>query len=263
MEDRRLNTKQYLGRDPYFTKNDVAKKKSGVDVVLLVVGAMFLLVAFTSLHYLYAVKLPVFSQDMLSAALGAVLTVAAMALIMRMQSRSETEKDFLGSLFNDKLNMYSDFLSSAFESDDDNILDKDEISVLENKAGTISLIASRELVGVLSQFIFQLKTFGCMYERSLTQIQRNSFVDMVKSGELKLALSKRIQKEFPENNDLNQNLEWYFVTLDDLVQAMRKDLSVVDGNIRSMIDNFVSPKYDHKKMIKDPNFVDDPDSKAA
>ena len=47
-----------------------------------------------------------------------------------------------------------------------------------------------------------------------------------------------------------------FVSLDDLVQAIRNDLSVVEGDVSNVLERFVNIQYDRFHMIKDPNTID-------
>ena len=56
--------------------------------------------------------------------------------------------------------------------------------------------------------------------------------------------------------DIN-DLMSYFVSLDDLVQGIREDLSVVEGDVSDRLESFVQFAYDQYKLIKDPNIVDD------
>ena len=48
----------------------------------------------------------------------------------------------------------------------------------------------------------------------------------------------------------------YFVTLDEMIQAMRDDLDVVEGDIAENVEHFVLTPFDARGMIKDPNVVD-------
>jgi len=53
-----------------------------------------------------------------------------------------------------------------------------------------------------------------------------------------------------------ENFEEYFVSLDNIIQLIREDLSVVEGDIEALIENFVQMPMDKFKLMKNPNIVD-------
>jgi hypothetical protein len=55
----------------------------------------------------------------------------------------------------------------------------------------------------------------------------------------------------PEGNERD-----YFVNLDQVIQAIRDDLNVMEGDIAENVEHFVLTPFDVRKMIKDPNRVD-------
>jgi hypothetical protein len=163
--------------------------------------------------------------------LGSVITIALMMILMQYQMQSEERKEFKTMLFDKKLDLYIQFLEMIFQMDDDNLISEDEVMKVENKVGELALVASENLIRVCAKFIIQLKAYGVLYTRSMTAKQIESY-----------------EKNIGSIND--------FVSLDELVQAIRTDLSVVDGDVSKVLEVFVDMKYDCYKMIKNPNNVD-------
>ena len=52
----------------------------------------------------------------------------------------------------------------------------------------------------------------------------------------------------------------YFVTLDEIVQRMREDLSVVEGAVQDRLEYFVVLSYNKYGLIRNPSIVDSPKS---
>lgn len=175
--------------------------------------------------------MPNFAINVMISVLGSVITIALMLILLQFQMRSEQEKDFRGRLFERKLDLYREFLVLVFSLDDDNLISKDEIQEVENKVGEISLVASGDLVHTCARVVVQLKSYGVLYERSMTEKQRAHFAQ-------------------------NKDFKGAFVSLDQLVQAIRQDLSVVEGNVTQTIETFVGIPFDRYRMVKNPNVVD-------
>lgn len=202
-------------------------------------------------------KSPIVSE-FISAVFGSIITVAAMAVMLRMQSRQEQHREFSSRLFDRKLELYTDLLNTVFACDDDNLIEKDEIQEIENKVGVCCLVASEDLVSVFSQFVYQIKVYGVLYYRSMVTEQIEHFSKFVDS-ELnmndpigsKLAVCKYNLALPVSGNEMD-----YFVSLDDCIQMIRKDLAVVEGNVRKDIEHFVRTEIDKYNIMKDPNVVD-------
>jgi hypothetical protein len=67
-----------------------------------------------------------------------------------------------------------------------------------------------------------------------------------------LCPSKRRLREDGQLID-EPHAEQYFVSLDDVVQAMREDLSIVCGNVRDMLAAFILVPFDHHGLLRTPN----------
>ena len=219
------------------------------------------------LSYLLIDELLLFSQDkppiisaLLSAILGALITVALMAAMLNMQTRMEKEREASTKIFEYKVDLYAKLIEDIFMCDDDNIISQQEIQNIENKVGVCCLVANDQLVSIFSQFVYQLKTYGVMYYRSMTEEQIKYFSKMIDEEvvkDMKVSILSYEKMHFlSHKNKAIGDYEDYFLSLDELIQGMRSDLAVVTGNIQSEVENFVLLKYDSKNIIASPNIVD-------
>ena len=229
---------------------DKSKQKKDNKIVLY--AAIFAVFAFLFLHAFFGYGVNDFTIELLAATLGASFTVAAMMVVMKIQSRDEKESEFSKRLFDKKIELYQAILKSIFKMDDDNIIDKEEIQSIENKIGEAALVASALLVSGFSQFICQLKIYGCLYARSMTKKQIEHFVEFFNHNRNYLSFDYAAIKE-PLTID---HFDEYFVSLDNIIQLIREDLSVVEGDIEELIENFVQMPMDKFKLMKNPNIVD-------
>ncbi len=222
------------------------------DSLIVLYAAIFAIFAFLFLHFFFKQGVNDFTIEILAATLGASFTVTAMMVVMKIQSQHEREGEFAKRLFDKKIDMYQTILELIFKMDDDNIIDKEEIEGVENKIGEAAMVASSNLVSVFSQFVVQLKIYGTLYPRSMTKKQINHFVKYFnKHNEYLALIYKDIEKPLEEDTFVE-----YFVSLDNVVQSIREDLSVVEGDIQEMLEHFVEMPIDKFKLMKNPNIVD-------
>ncbi|NOQ91174.1 MAG: hypothetical protein GQ552_00495 [Flavobacteriaceae bacterium] len=230
-------------------KNKSPKQK---DTLIVLYAAVFAIFAFLFLHLFFKQGVSDFTIEILAATLGASFTVAAMTVVMKIQSRHEREGEFAKRLFDKKIDMYQNILELVFKMGDDNIIDKEEIEEVENKIGEAAMVASSKLVSVFSQFIVQLKIYGTLYPRSMTKKQIEHFVDYFNKHKEYLSLIyKDLEMPLEEGT-----FDEYFISLDNVVQSIREDLSVVEGDIQEMLEHFVEMPMDKFKLMKNPNIVD-------
>ena len=222
------------------------------DNLIVLYAAIFAIFAFLFLHLFFKQGVSDFTIEILAATLGASFTVTAMMVVMKLQSRHEREGEFAKRLFDKKIEMYQVVLKLIFKMDDDNIIDKEEIEEVENKIGEAAMVASSDLVSVFSQFIVQLKIYGTLYPRSMTKKQIVHFVKYFNKHNEYLALIYK-ELETPLKED---TFDEYFISLDNVVQSIREDLSVVEGDIQEMLEHFVEMPMDKYGLMKDPNIVD-------
>lgn len=211
-------------------------------IILCIFGIIFL-------EKIYNSNVSSLSQEIFSAVLASIFTVAAMTIVIKLQSRQEKEKEFASKLFEKKLMIYQELLMILFKTDDDNILDDNEIQMIENKIGEASIVANSRLVSCFSQFMIQVKIYGCLYPRSMSEKQIEHFKDFIAKYGFISETKKKVNSDF---NDF----EKMFVTIDDLIQGIREDLNVVEGNIKEYISKFVSIPIDKFSMKRNPNIID-------
>lgn len=224
------------------------------DNMVVILGIFFTVTTFVIYHNLFKFGLNDYSQEIMTAIFGTVIIVASMLVMMKIQSKEDKEKEYSSFVFEKKLEIYKSLLDDIFKMDDDNVIDREEISNIENKIGVASLVASEKLVCHLSQFIYQLKAYGVIYRRSMVEKQKQHFKSFINSNFCDEKASSHIAKGNCKNS-FKDRLE-YFVSLNDIVQNMREDLSVVEGDILNKLEFFVQMKYDQFKLIKNPNVVD-------
>ncbi len=228
------------------------KPKRISDNLIVLYAAIFAIFAFLFLHLFFKQGVNDFTIEILAATLGASFTVTAMMVVMKLQTRHEREGEFAKRLFDKKIDLYQSILEVIFRMDDDNVIDKEEIEEIENKIGEAAMVANADLVSGFSQFIVQLKIYGCMYPRSMNKKQINHFVKYFKKHENFLAnIYQKLETPLGE-----ETFEDYFISLDNLVQLIREDLSVVEGDIQEMLEHFVEMPVDKFKLMRDPNIVD-------
>ncbi len=222
------------------------------DKLIVLYAAVFAIFAFLFLHLFFKQGVNDFTIEILAATLGASFTITAMMVVMKLQSRNEREGEFAKKLFDKKIEMYQIVLELIFKMDDDNIIDKEEIETVENKIGEAAMVASADLVSAFSQFIVQLKIYGTLYPRSMEKNQIVHFVNYFnKHPEFLASIYKDLKMPLSE-----ETFKDYFVSLDNLVQLIREDLSVVEGDIQEMLEHFVEMPMDKFGLMKDPNVVD-------
>lgn len=205
------------------------KSKDRFLIAFLLAFIIIVFVVFQTL--LDNTNLSNFASNVTISVLGSVITITLMLFLLQFQMRSEQEKDFRGRLFERKLDLYREFLVLIFSLDDDNVISKDEIQEVENKVGELSLVASSDLIRVCATVVVQLKSYGVLYSRSMTE--------------------KQLEHYRTAMGSLDD-----FVSLDQLVQAIRQDLSVVDGDVTQTIETYVGIPFDRFHMVKNPNVVD-------
>ena len=227
------------------------------DYIFIILVTIFGFSIFVFFERTFIESLSVFTQAILSAVLGSIIITASMVIMMRFQTRVDKEKEFSSTLFERKLLIYEKLLSLIFEMDDDNIISKNEVQDIENHIGLACLVANQNLVSMFSQFLVQLKFYGVLYCRSMTDRQKEHFRDLIDS-ELKKNKSESFLYDQKKLISLKKNseIDIYFLSLDQLIQEIRKDLSVVEGDVQSCIEHFIMYPYDKYNMVKNPNYVD-------
>jgi hypothetical protein len=225
------------------------KKINFNELVIILLAIALCVIGIIFLEEFYNHNIGGLSQEIFSAVLASIFTVAAMTIVIKLQSKQEKEKEFASKVFEKKILIYQELLQILFKADDDNILDDSEIQSIENKIGEAAIVANSRLVSCFSQFMIQVKIYGCLYPRSMNEKQREHFTDLIQKNGLISETKKRYVSD-------TKDFEKIFVTIDDLIQGIREDLNVVEGNIKEYVSKFVSMPIDKFSMKRNPNIID-------
>jgi len=143
------------------------------------------------------------------------------------------------------------------ESDDNNNVSKEEIVKIENKIGTACLISNESLVSTFSQFMIQLKIYGVIYYRSMDKEQCEHFSDFIKNEKSKANIhnSALARQKYELNICIEGNESIYFTSLDDIIQDIREDLIIIDGDVKEEIEHFITMDLNKYNMMRNPNIV--------
>lgn len=222
------------------------------------------IIIFLILQYLFIGKVLAFSEkisplvyELFAAVIGSIITVIAMALIMRNQIKEETNKEFASSIFERKLEIYQGLLTQVFAIDDDKIIDEDEIHAFENQIGLACLVANKRLVAKLAQYMYQLKVYGVLYFRNMNSEQLARFTSLVEQEKLKENADKSIlcEEKFNLSIPVKGNEIQYFLSLDEFIQGLREDLALIDGDVSNDIEHFVRTPINANQLFQNPNQV--------
>ena len=223
-----------------------------VLVIVLCVASGFMA------HKFYELNLSNLTKEFISAAIGGILVLASITVTIHYQTVQETKKEFMTRLFEKKIDLYKEFLDAMFEVDDDGVIDREEICNLENLLGTLALISRESLVVLLSRFMIQLKLYGTLYFRSMTPKQINHFIENFKDTKYPLYISEEQLKDAGVELGKTSNEEIVravWLTPDNVVDEMRKDLDIVHGDVHGALEKFIKVPYDPYKLVKNPNSV--------
>lgn len=128
----------------------------GVIVMILIVA----LVAVSSilLHVMFSRSLTDLAIELMAAALAVVLVVASVGVTIHFQSKAETERQYRVCLFENKMKVYTRFLEITAKSDDDDKIENHEVDEIRNHARVAAMLAERELVVCLADFVANLES---------------------------------------------------------------------------------------------------------
>ena len=147
------------------------------------------------LHVLFSKDITDLTVEILAAVLGVVLVVASVGVTIHFQQKAEKERQFHIAIFQTKLKLYRELLDCIVVSDDDHVITPCEIEKIRNMSRVVALVGSKELIGTLASFV--------------ERITREKKLDL--------------------KNDQEDN------TFPAVIQRMREDLDVVEGDVKIMI----------------------------
>ena len=162
--------------------------------------ALVMAVAFL-LHVLFSRTISDLTVEIMAAVLGVVLVVASVGVTIHFQNEAEKRRQFQIEVFQTKLKLYRELLDNIVKSDDDDHIDANEIEKMRNQSSVVALVASSELLDALAAFI----------ER------------VAREGQLK-----------PKDQREERG------TYRDVIQKMREDLAVVEGDVKSKVQILIA-----------------------
>jgi hypothetical protein len=221
-------------------------KRQGWTILIILLAIIFAVSGFIFLHEYYSKEISDFSVEIMAAVIGTIFTVSAMAILMRMEAAQEKEKEFSKDIFTKKIQLYEKLITAIFEMDDNDKIEKDEVTDIENKIGIACLVAGENLVSVLSQFLIQLKLFGRISKEIMHQDKYiEQFITHFQENPDHLADTKKAlldNKNKKRKELVIENFEYFFISLDGLVQAVRDDLIQVEGDVKERVGYFVNTR---------------------
>lgn len=126
-------------------------------IILLValVAAMAVL-----LHVMFSRNISSLTVEILAAVLGVVLVVASVGVTIHFQNRSEMERQFRVALFERKLVAYQQLIDCIARSDDDGVVNPQELENIRNYSETVALVGGQELIRTLASFLEDIDEDG-------------------------------------------------------------------------------------------------------
>lgn len=150
-----------------------------------------------------------YSTEVLSAFLGAIITMIITALLLRSQTSMEEEKENRKELFCRKLNIYYDFFEFIGNILEDDKIGEHEIVDLKKWALKLTLVANHKSSLTLSAFISQLVMTKKFRYEDLTGEEKNKIID----------LNRDLYK------DINiKDSEKAYITVKDVLTSLKMDL---------------------------------------
>lgn len=167
--------------------------KSSSTFAVVVLAVALVVTASILVHVLFSSNVNDLTIELLAAIIAVVLVVASVGVTIHFQARSETEREYRVELFRQKLKLYEDTIACIAKSDDDGTIDDQEIEEMRNFARMTALVASRDLMKALANFITAVEETRTLTDEDYTRSFRS------------------------------------------VVDAMRTDLGVVEGDVREFV----------------------------
>lgn len=126
-------------------------------VIVMVLTVALVAVSSILLHVMFSRSLTDLAIELMAAALAVVLVVASVGVTIHFQSKAETERQYRVCLFENKMKEYTKFLEVTAKSDDDDKIEDHEVDEIRNQARVAAMLAERELVVCLADFVANLE----------------------------------------------------------------------------------------------------------
>ena len=204
-------------------------KKFNVDIALWLLFIFFVLL--TVVVYL---TYDIWAVQVLSACLGAIITIIATRLLLGSQTKyekqrrdaeDETKRNF--EIYNAKLKVYSEFVSKMYDILADNEIEKDEILDLRSRIfGQVSFYANGDIMESINNELKKVDNFT-----DVAQMQR-------KFANIACILQKDLRNDWPVNVQSTYNL---WDTFDGLLDNSTSSQEGDTHNVTEQISTTSSP----------------------
>ena len=170
-----------------------------------------LALAFVGFHLLYNASISEYAKEFVAGCLGALITIAATAALLKSQTDGEVIREQLANMFQLKLAMYSDFILHLNKTHADDKLTSKELDSIIDWAIKLSLVASPEMIEALNAYLFQLIAFDAFEYSDLEGEKHDEWLRF-----------RRLK--YDDINAETDNLDLFFVSYGELIYRLRIDL---------------------------------------
>lgn len=200
-------------------------KKLGIDSVLWLLLALFVVLTIV-VYFTY----DIWAVQVLSACLGAIITIIATRLLLSSQSKIEEQRRNAEDdakrrfeIYNAKLKVYSDFVSKMYDILSDNKIDENEILDLRTRIfGQVSFYANGDILESINNELKNVENYKD------TAIMQRKFANIA------CILQQDLRKDWPVNVQSAYNL---WDTFDGLLDNSVSSDEVTPNRIEDSVSN--------------------------
>ena len=200
-------------------------KKLGIDSVLWLLLALFVVLTIV-VYFTY----DIWAVQVLSACLGAIITIIATRLLLSSQSKIEEQRRNAEDdakrrfeIYNAKLKVYSDFVSKMYDILSDNKIDENEILDLRTRIfGQVSFYANGDILESINNELKNVENYKD------TAIMQRKFANIA------CILQQDLRKDWPVNVQSAYNL---WDTFDGLLDNSVSSDEVTPNRIDDSVSN--------------------------
>lgn len=225
------------------------------EIILVMLAIILVLVSFLFLHKFFTFARSNLGIEILAGVIGALITVSAMAILLRFQAQQEKKKEFEKKIVELKLMLYKELIEAIFQTYDDDFVEKEEVQKIEHIAGVAFLVAGENAQRAIRDFVWQLKAYGCMYPDKLDKNQIKHFIKYIKMNDF-----YSNDGELSAEEITFENYKEWFVSLGELINDLREDLEVLRGEIdeedEPLAREFFDTPYNAFNLIRIPPKVE-------
>lgn len=181
--------------------------------VCFAILATFLI--FIGFHILYSADITEYGKEFIAGCLGALITIAATALLLKSQTDNEITKDQLSGIFQTKLALYNEFLVFINGIIKDGDITSKELNEMVHWGLKLALVANAYVIRCVYWYSAQLILLGSDCVEVLDD--EDNYEKFRKWISIQLELT---QEEMADR----ETVLYGHITLGDIVSALRDDL---------------------------------------